>query len=157
MKFLRLTSVFLCCALLSSFLILSVSASDVDNYYSLPPVSSFEPSLAVAYPTNPAEFSDSDSTVLSSILHFVQFITTSPSSFQSRSIIGMLDRIGELVYQISQNSGGSDGVALETTLSAFKDLFTSFHSLDSQFPGDPVSFSKYLSFLFDFPQTHLPI
>ncbi|MBD9010437.1 MAG: hypothetical protein EGR16_08925 [Clostridiales bacterium] len=148
MKFTRLTSVFLFCALLSSILVVPASAADDVNYYSLAPVSSSEPSLAVDYPVNPAEFSDSDSTVLSSILHFVQFITTSPSSFQSRSIIGMLDRIGELVYQISQNSGGADGVAQETTLSAFKDLFTSFHSLDSQFPGDTVSFSDYLSSLF---------
>lgn len=118
MKFIRLTSVFLCCALLSLFLILPVSAADDDNYYSLAPVSSSEPSSAVDYPINPAEFSDSDSTVLSSILHFVQFITTSPSSYQPRSIIGMLDRIGELVYQISHNFGGADGLAQETTLSA---------------------------------------
>ena len=148
MKFLRLTSVFLCCALLSSFLILPASASDDDNYYSLAPVSSFEPSLAGDYPVNPAEFNDSDSTVLLNIYKFVQYLTVSPSSYQSHSIVGMLDRIGSLVYQISQNSGGSDGVAQETTLSAFKDLFTSFHALDSQFPGDTVSFSDYLSSLF---------
>lgn len=148
MKFIRLTSVFFCCALLSSFLILPASAADDDAFYSLAPVSSSDPSLAVDYPVDPAEFTDSDSTVLSGIYRFVQYLTVSPSSFQSSSIIGMLDRIGSLVYQISQNSGGSDGVAQETTLSAFKDLFTSFHSLDSQYPGDPVSFPDYFSSLF---------
>lgn len=148
MKFIRLTSVFFCCALLSSFLILSASAADDDAFYSLAPVSSSAPSLAVDYPVDPAEFTDSDSTVLSGIYRFVQYLTVSPSSFQSGSIMGMLNRIGSLVYQISQNSGGSDGVAQETTLSAFKDLFTSFHALDSQFPGDTVSFSNYLSSLF---------
>ncbi len=148
MNFIRLTSVFFCCALLSSFLILPASASDDDNFYSLAPVSSSEPALAGDYPVNPAEFTDSDSTVLLNIYKFVQYLTVSPSSYQSHSIIGMLDRIGSLVYQISQNSGGSDGVAQETTLSSFKDLFTSFHSLDSQFPGDTVSFSDYLSSLF---------
>lgn len=148
MKFLRLTSVFLFCALLSLFLILPASAADDDNYYSLAPVSSSEPVLAGDYSVNPAEFSDSDSTVLLNIYRFIQYLTVSPSTFQSGSIMGMLDRIGSLVYQISQNSGGSDGVAQETTLSAFKDLFTSFHALDSQFPGDTVSFSDYLSSLF---------
>lgn len=147
MNFIRLTSVFLCCALLSLFLVVPASASDDDNYYSAPAVPS-EPSVSSLYPVNSAEFTDSDSTVLLNIYKFVQYLTVSPSSFQSRSIIGMLDRIGSLVYQISQNSGGSDGVAQETTLSAFKDLFTSFHALDSQFPGDTVSFSDYLSSLF---------
>lgn len=148
MKFIRLTSVFLCCALLSLFFVLPVSAlADDNNYYSVPVVAS-EPSVSSFYPVNPAEFTDSDSTVLLNIYKFVQYLTVSPSSFQSHSIVGMLDRIGSLVYQISQNSGGSDGVAQEVTLSAFKDLFTSFHSLDSQFPGDTVSFSDYLSSLF---------
>lgn len=129
MKFIRLTSVFLCCALLSLFLILPVSAADDDNYYSLAPVSSSEPSSAGDYSINPAEFSDSDSTVLSSILHFVQFITTSPSSYQPRSIIGMLDRIGSLVFQISKNFGGSAGLATESTLSAISDKVATESSL----------------------------
>ena len=148
MKFIRLTSVFLCCALLSSFLILSASAADDDTFYSLPPVSSSDPPLVADYPVDPAEFTNTDSTVLLNIYKFVQSLTVSPSSYQSYSILGMLDRIGSLVYQISQNSGGSGGVAQETTLSAFKDLFTSFHALDSQFSGDIVSFSDYFSSLF---------
>lgn len=145
MKFIRLTSVFLCCALLSLFLILPVSAADDDNYYSLAPVSSSEPSSAVDYPINPAEFSDSDSTVLSSILHFVQFITTSPSSYQPRSIIGMLDRIGELVYQISHNFGGFDGVATESTLSAISDKVATESTLSSFFDFWKLSFSDYFN------------
>ena len=143
-----LTSVFCSCILLSSILVVPASAvADDDNYYSAPVVAS-EPSVSSFYPVNPAEFTDSDSTVLLHIYKFIQYLTVSPSSYQTHSIIGMLDRIGSLVYQISQNSGGSDGVAQETTLSAFKDLFTSFHALDSQFPGDTVSFSDYLSSLF---------
>lgn len=149
MKLIRLTSVFLCCAFLSLFWVLPASAADDDNYYSLSSVSSSEPSLAGDYPVNPAEFSNSDSTVLAGIYRFVQYLTVSPSSFQSGSIMGMLDRIGSLVYQISQNLGGFDGIAKETTLSAFKDLFTSFHTLNSQSPsGPPVSFPYYFSSLF---------
>lgn len=145
----RLTSVIIVCTLLSCFLLIPASAvADDDSYYSLPAVSDCSTSVSSFYPVNPAEFTDSDSTVLLNIYKFVQYLTISPSSYQSHSIVGMLDRIGSLVYQISQNSGGSDGVAQETTLSAFKDLFTSFHSLDSQFPGDTVSFSDYLSSLF---------
>ena len=148
MKFLRLTSVFFCCALLSLFMVVSVSAvADDDNYYSAPVVASGS-LVSSFYPVNPAEFTNSDSSVLLNIYKFVQCLTVSPSSYQSHSIVGMLDRIGSLVYQISQNSGGSGGVAQESTLSAFKDLFTSFHSLDSQYPGAPVSFSSYLSSLF---------
>lgn len=54
MKFLRLTSVFLCCALLSSFLILPASAMDDNDYYSLFPVGASEPSVAMDWPVSPA-------------------------------------------------------------------------------------------------------
>lgn len=54
MKFIRLTSVFLCCALLSCFLTLSSSAADDMQYYSLPSVGSDEPSLAIEWPVFPA-------------------------------------------------------------------------------------------------------
>lgn len=54
MKFLRFTSVFLCCALLSSFLILPASAVDDNNYYSISPVAGSEPSLAMDWPVSPA-------------------------------------------------------------------------------------------------------
>lgn len=145
-----LTSVFCSCILLSSILVVPVSAvADDDNYYSLPPVSSAsDPSLAVEWPVSPAEWGSTDQSILEGIYRFVQYLTVSPSSYQSHSIVGMLDRIGSLVYQISQNSGGSDGVAQETTLSAFKDLFTSFHSIDTQYPDDPVSFADYIASIF---------
>ena len=92
MKFLRLTSVFLCCALLSSFLFLSVSAVDDMDYYSLPPVEG-GPSLAVDWPVDPAEFSNDDSRTLTRIYEIIQYLYLSPASWQSHSVIGFLDRI----------------------------------------------------------------
>lgn len=149
MKFIRLTSVFLCCALLSFFMSVSVSAVvDDDNYYSLAPVSSSHPVLVDNYSVKPFEFTNSDSTVLEGIYRFVQYLTVSPSSFQSGSIMGMLDRIGSLVFQISQNLGGFDGVAQETTLSSFENLFSSFAPVNHEWPGDSVSFGSYLSTMF---------
>lgn len=93
MKFLRLTSVLLCCALLSSFLILPVSAVDDDNYYSFPPVGGAEPSVAVDLPVNPAEFSNDDSRTLTRIYEIIQYLYLSPSSWQSNSVIGFLEKI----------------------------------------------------------------
>ena len=93
MKFLRLTSVFLCCALLSSFLILPVSAVDDDNYYSLPPVGGSDPSVAVDWPVNPAEFSNDDSRTLTRIYEIIQYLYLSPASWQSNSVIGFLEKI----------------------------------------------------------------
>lgn len=149
MKFIRLTSVFLCCALLSSFLLLPVSAADDDNYYSSPAVSSAsEPSLAVDLPVSPAEWGSSDQSILQGIYKFVQYLTVNPSEYQTYSVIGMLSGIRSTVAHILENLGGFEGVAQETTLSAFKDLFTSFAPLNSEFPGDAVSFADYLSKLF---------
>lgn len=93
MKFLRLTSVFLCCALLSSFLILPVSAVDDDNYYSFPPVGGSESSTAGLYPVNPAEFDNNDSTTLTNIYKIIQYLYLSPASWQSNSVIGFLEKI----------------------------------------------------------------
>ena len=112
MKFLRLTSVFLCCALLSSFLILSVSAVDDDNYYSLPPVCGSEPSVAVVWPVNPAEFSNSDSITLTNIYKIIQYLYLSPASWQGNSVIGFLEKIFDrLPSNLSTNFGlqGGDG------------------------------------------------
>lgn len=93
MKFLRLTSVFLCCALLSFSLILPVSAVDDDIYYSLPPVGGSEPSVAVNWPVNPAEFSNDDSRTLTRIYQIIQYLYLSPASWQSNSVIGFLEKI----------------------------------------------------------------
>lgn len=93
MKFLRLTSVLLCCALLSSFLILSASAVDDMDYYSLPPVGGSEPPTSSLYPVNPAEFDNSDSQTLTNIYKIIQYLYLSPASWQPHSVIGFLDRI----------------------------------------------------------------
>lgn len=93
MKFLRLTSVLLCCALLSSFLILSASAVDDMDYYSLPPVVGSELSTSTLSPVNPAEFDNSDSQTLTNIYKIIQYLFLSPASWQSDSVIGFLSRI----------------------------------------------------------------
>lgn len=93
MKFKRLTSVFLCCALLSSFLILPASAFDDDNYYSLPPVGGSVPSTSSLYPVDPAEFDNNDSATLTNIYKIIQYLYLSPASWQSNSVIGFLEKI----------------------------------------------------------------
>lgn len=112
MKFLRLSSVLLCCALLSSFLILPVSAVDDDNYYSFPPVGGAEPSVAVDWPVNPSEFSNDDSRTLTRIYEIIQYLYLSPASWQSNSVIGFLEKIFDrLPSNLSTNFAlqGGDG------------------------------------------------
>lgn len=91
--FKRFTSVFFCCVLLSSFLILPASAVDDDSYYSLPPVACSEPSVAMDWPINPAEFDNNDSTTLTNIYRIIQYLYLSPASWQSNSVIGFLEKI----------------------------------------------------------------
>lgn len=93
MKFLRLTSVLLCCALLSSFLTFSASAVYDMDYYSLPPVDGSEPSTVSLYPVDPAEFDNSDSLTLTNIYKIIQYLYLSPASWQSNSVIGFLEKI----------------------------------------------------------------
>lgn len=93
MKFLRLTSVLLCCALLSSFLILSASAADEMDYYSLPPVGDSQPSISTFYPDKLAALDNSDSQTLTNIFKIIQYIYLSPASWQSNSVLGFLERI----------------------------------------------------------------
>lgn len=93
MKFLRLTSVFLCCALLSSFLTLSASAVDDMDYYSLPPVGGSVSSTSSLYPVDPAEFDNNDSATLTNIYKIIQYLYLSPASWQSNSVIGFLEKI----------------------------------------------------------------
>lgn len=92
MKFLRLTSVFLCCALLSSFLILSASALDDMDYYSFSPVEG-GPSVSMDWPVNPSEFSYDDSRTLTRIYEIIQYLYLSPASWQPDSVIGFLSSI----------------------------------------------------------------
>ena len=91
--FKRFTSVFLCCVLLSSFFVVSVSAVDDSDYYSLPPVGGSDPSVALDLPVNPSEFSNDDSRTLSRIYEIIQYLYLSPSSWQRNSVIGFLERI----------------------------------------------------------------
>lgn len=93
MKFLRLTSVLLCCALLSSFLVLSASAVDDLDYYSLPPVVGSEPTTDNFYSVNPVEFDNTDSQTLTNIYKIIQYLFLSPASWQGNSVIGFLERI----------------------------------------------------------------
>lgn len=112
MKFLRLTSVFLCCVLLSSFLIFSASAVDDLDYYSLPPVGGAEPSVSMDWPVNPAEFDNNDSATLTNIYKIIQYLYLSPASWQSNSIIGFLERIYDRIpSNLSTNFAlvGGDG------------------------------------------------
>lgn len=88
----RLTS-FLLVLALSFSLSLSAFAVDDMNYYSMPPVGSGEPSVAMDWPVNPADFSNTDSQTLANIYKYIQYLTLSPASWQSNSIIGFLDRI----------------------------------------------------------------
>lgn len=91
--FKRFTSVFFCCVLLFSFFVVSVSAVDDNNYYSLPPVCDSDPSISSLYPVNPSEFDNNDSNTLTNIYKYIQYLTLSPASWQSNSIIGFLDKI----------------------------------------------------------------
>lgn len=135
MKLIRLTSVFLCCALLSSFLILPASAADDDDYYSVPAVSdgSVSPaSLGGIMLASATDWSTDDRAALNGIYRFIQYMTTSPSSWGGNSIIGFLDKICDqriantnyYLNQILNAVGGETGYATETTLSAFKSLFS---------------------------------
>lgn len=88
----RLTS-FILALTLSFSLSLSAFAVDDMDYYSLPPVGGSEPSLAVDWPVNPAEFSNDDSRTLTRIYEIIQYLYLSPASWQRNSVIGFLERI----------------------------------------------------------------
>ena len=92
----RLTS-FLLVLVLSFSLSLPAFAVDDMEYYSLPPVGGSDPSVALDWPVNPAEFSNDDSLTLSNIYRFIQYLTFSASSWGSNSVIGFLSRILELI------------------------------------------------------------
>ena len=87
----RLTSFVLVFAL-SFSLSFPAFAVDDSNYYSLPPVTGV-PSVAMDWPVNPAEFDDHDSTTLTNIYKYIQYLTLSPASWQRNSIVGFLERI----------------------------------------------------------------
>lgn len=108
----RFTSVFLCCVLLSSFFVVSVSAVDDIDYYSFPPVGGSDPSVALDWPVNPAEFSNDDSRTLTRIYEIIQYLYLSPASWQRNSVIGFLERILDAIpSNLSTNFAlqGGDG------------------------------------------------
>lgn len=87
----RLTS-FLLVFVFSFSLSLPAFAVDDLDYYSLPPVGG-EPSVALDWPVNPAEFSNDDSRTLTRIYEIIQYLYLSPASWQSNSVIGFLEKI----------------------------------------------------------------
>lgn len=110
--FKRFTSVFLCCVLLSSFFVVPVSAVDDNNYYSLPPVGDSDTSISSLYAVSPSEFDNNDSNTLTNIYKYIQYLTLSPASWQSNSIIGFLEQIYDrLPSNLSTNFAlvGGDG------------------------------------------------
>lgn len=80
---------------LSFSLSLPAFAVDDMHYYSLPPVGGSDPSVALDWPVNPSDFSNDDSRTLSRIYEIIQYLYLSPSSWQSNSVIGFLEKIYE--------------------------------------------------------------
>lgn len=87
-----LTSFIMVLALSFSLSLPAFAVDDMD-YYSLPPVGGSEPSAAMDWPVNPAEFDNNDSTTLTNIYRYIQYLTLSPASWQRNSIVGFLERI----------------------------------------------------------------
>lgn len=175
--FKRFTSVFFCCVLLSSFFVVPVSAVDDSDYYSLPSVGDSEPSTASLYPVTPSATGDGWSSADSSRLRDIWQALTDSSSGNSGSIaycvwwiwnylkddirpsLGNIDRntsvtasrildSNSLLGSINTVVSGINGFATENTLKAFYDSFGSFAPLNSEWPGDPISFGSYFSKLF---------
>lgn len=130
MKFIRLTSVFLCCALLSSFLILPASAADDDNYYSGPAVSDGSvlvapASLGGVMLSSATSWDTNDRAVLQGIYKFIQYMTTAPSSYSDGSVIGLLHRIlnksgssnsvpnADTNFRLYRNGTGTNGLLFD--------------------------------------------
>lgn len=84
--FKRFASVFLCCILLSSFFVVSVSAVDDSDYYSFPPVAVPEPSPDSLYPVNFVSSGDGWSSSDHSMLRDIWQALTDSSSGNPGSI-----------------------------------------------------------------------
>lgn len=152
--FKRFTSVFLCFVLLSSFFVVSVSAVDDSDYYSLPPVGASEPSLSVSYPVNPSSTGDGWSSSDSNMLRDIWQALTDSSSGSPGSIaycvwwicnylkddirysLGNIDRntsvtasrildSNSLLGSINSAVSGINGFATETSLSKLVNTFSS--------------------------------
>lgn len=88
----RLTSFILALTLSFSLSLPAFAVDDMD-YYSLPPVGGSDPSVALDWSVNPAEFSKDDSRTLTRIYEIIQYLYLSPASWQRNSVIGFLERI----------------------------------------------------------------
>ena len=119
--FKRVTFVFLCCVLLSSFFVVPVSAVDDSDYYSLPPVAGGS-SVASLYPVSPAEFANNDSITLTNIYKIIQYLYLSPASWQSNSIIGFLEKIFDrLPSNLGTNFALQGGEGTNAILDSIRD------------------------------------
>lgn len=101
-----LTSVLCSCILLSSILVVPVSAVDDNDYYSAPAVSDGSVSAAPAslggiMLASATSWDTNDRAILQGIYKFIQYMTTAPSSYSDGSVIGLLHRI--------LNKSGSSG------------------------------------------------
>lgn len=85
--FKRLTSVFLCCVLLSSS-VLALDDVDSQDFYTLEAVQNSPISVYSA-----TEWDTNDRAQLQGIYKFIQYFTTAPSSFSNGSLFGYLSRI----------------------------------------------------------------
>ena len=98
---------------LSFSLSLPAFAVDDMNYYSLPSVGSGDPSLAMDSPFDAAYSTSDDSQTLINIFKYIQYLTLSPASWQSNSIIGFLEKIfNRLPSNLATNFAlqGGDGM-----------------------------------------------
>ena len=107
----RMISLFLLLALSFS---LSVSVFAVDDcvYYSLPPVAGSEPFMANLNSVKSSVFDNNDSNTLTNIYKYIQYLTLTPASWQSNSLIGFLEKIyNRIPANLSTNFAlvGGDG------------------------------------------------
>ena len=158
MKFIRLTSVFSCCALLSCFLSLPASAVDDMEYYSLPSVAS-EPSLAIDWPVSPAVSHDGflaeDSQNLARIM---TDLTTTGMTTLKTYIVDISDALsrGGSIYDFlsditdaltNQNTHGTLVWYLKHSQLALDSIDTAVASISGAFNGQGLATENTLSSL----------
>lgn len=169
-----LTSVLCSCILLSSFLILPASAVDDDNYYSLSPVSSVDPSPAFEWPVSPAVDHDyttqlgniqinqqTQTNILQSIHAGVQAVNVWLGKIEGHtsrikdytSILSSISSSVGLLATEKTLSAISDKVATESSLSVLSNLFGPLANIELYKDGNwdvigNVSLKRFLSSLY---------
>ena len=112
----RLTSFLLVFALSFSLSLSAFAVDDID-YYSLPPVRGSQRSFSNGSSVRLSDFSGSDSTTLTNIYKIIQYLYLSPSSWQSNSVIGFLEKIfSRLPSNLSTNFALQGGDATNSIL-----------------------------------------